>query len=142
MWKQKNNTIMQSRACRKTTILFREQQLCELYKQLHEQQINDYIQKRYAKKLSENEFPNTSPITNYIPHHGFLNVNKPNKVYVVFDLATIYHETSLNDNLLPGIDLLNNLVSITISIKVNIPFFATLKPCVTRCLYEALIVIL
>ena len=54
----------------------------------------------------------TSPITNYVPHHGVLDVNKPNKVRVVFDTAAIYHETSLNNNLLPGLDLLNNLVSV------------------------------
>ena len=54
----------------------------------------------------------TSPITSYVLHHGILNVNKPNKVRVVFDTAAIYHETSLNNNLLPGLDLLNNLVSV------------------------------
>ena len=53
-----------------------------------------------------------SPITNYIPHNGVLNVNKPNKVRAVFNAAAIYHETSLNDSILPGKDLLNNLVSV------------------------------
>ena len=33
-----------------------------------------------------------------------------NKVRVVFDAVAIYHETSLNSNLVPGLDLLNNLV--------------------------------
>ena len=79
------------------------------FKQLYEQQISDYIEKGYAKKLSENELPITSPITNYVPHHGVLNVKKPNKVRVVFDAAAIYHETCLNNNLLPGLDLVSVL---------------------------------
>ena len=104
---------MQSRACRKTAIFFREEITKNPHlKQLYEQQINNYIEKGYAKNLSENELPITSPITNYVPHHGVLNVNKPNKIRVVFDADAIYHETSLNNNLLPGLDLLNNLVSV------------------------------
>ena len=82
------------------------------FKQLSEQQISDYIKKGYAKKLSENELSIKSPITNYVPRHGVMYLNKPNKVRLVFDAAAIYHETSLNDNLLLGIDLLNNLVSV------------------------------
>ena len=31
----------------------------------------------------------------YVPHHGVLNLNKPNKVRVIFDAAAIYHETSV-----------------------------------------------
>ena len=42
-------------------------------------------------------------MTKYIPHHG---------VRVVFGLAAVYHEASLNKFLLPGTDLLNNLVSV------------------------------
>ena len=85
------------------------------FKQLYEQQINDYIEKGYAKNLSVNELPKPLPITNYIPHYGVVNVNKLNKVCVVFDTDAIYHEKkviiSWNNSLWPGIDLLNNLVS-------------------------------
>ena len=80
------------------------------FKQLYEQQINNYIEKGYVNKLSKNELPITSPITNYAPHHRVLNIIKLNKVHAVFDAAAIYYETSLNNNLLPGLDLLNNLV--------------------------------
>ena len=82
------------------------------FKQLYEQQISDYIEKGYGKKLLENELPITLPITNYVPHHGVMNVNKPNKVRAVFDAAAIYHETCLNNNLFPGLELLKNLVSV------------------------------
>ena len=41
-----------------------------------------------------------------------LHPHKPNKVRVVFDAAATYKESSLNNNLLSGIDLLNNLLSV------------------------------
>ena len=44
-----------------------------MYKSL----INDYITSGQAKLLSPEEKNNTSSITNYIPHHGVLSINKP-----------------------------------------------------------------
>ena len=40
------------------------------------------------------------------------NVNKPGKIRVVFDAGVRYKNTSLNENLQKGPDLLNNLVGI------------------------------
>ena len=51
-------------------------------------------------------------ITNYVPHHGVTNVNKPGKGRVVYDAAAEFNKTSLNKNLLKGPDLLNNLIGI------------------------------
>ena len=113
MEKRQHSTAIQSSACREKAILFRKEiHKNPHFKQLYEQQINDYIEKGSAKKLSENELPITSPITSYVSYHEVLNVNKPNKVRVAFDATAMYHETSLNNNLLPGIELLNNLVSV------------------------------
>ena len=49
-------------------------------------------------------------ITNnkYAPLNRVLNRSKLNKVRVVFETAVISHETSLINNILPKIDLLNN----------------------------------
>ena len=69
--------------------------------------MNYYIEKGYAKKLTENELPKTSPITSWSSE-----LKKTNKFRVVFDTAGIYHETNLHYNLLAGIDPLNNLVSL------------------------------
>ena len=75
-------------------------------------QIDEYISLRHACKLSPKEAKACSEITNYIPHHGLLNIKKPGKVSVVFDTSAKVRKTSLNDNLLSSIDLLNNLISV------------------------------
>ena len=114
MWKKDNIILPYNRELAEKRLYSLEKKFTknQHFKQLYEQKISDYIGNGYAKKLSENELPITSPITNYVPHHGVLNVNKPNKVRVVFDAAAIYHETCLNNTLLPELDLLHNLVSV------------------------------
>ena len=79
---------------------------------MHKSQINDNITLGQAKLLSPEEKNNTSSITNYIPYHGLLNINKPDHARVVFDSSAEIQKICLNDNLLQGIDLLNNLVSV------------------------------
>ncbi|XP_057294522.1 uncharacterized protein LOC130623032 [Hydractinia symbiolongicarpus] len=80
-------------------------------------QVKEYIALGHARKLSDFEKNQTSDITNYIPHHGVVHPNKPGKVRVVFDAAAKYKGISLNDNLLPGPDLLNNLVSVLLTFR-------------------------
>ena len=70
------------------------------------------LKRDMLRNYQKNELPKTSPITNHIPHLGVLNVQKRNKVRVVFDAAAIYHETRLNNNILPGMDFLKNIVSV------------------------------
>ena len=48
----------------------------------------------------------------YLPHHPVLKANKPGKVPVVFDCTAWQQGTSLNDQLLQGPDLRNNLVGV------------------------------
>ena len=55
---------------------------------------------------------NISDITNYVSRHGVLNINKPARFRVVFDGSAKYNDTCLNQILLAGPDLLNNLVSV------------------------------
>ena len=73
------------------------------FKTLHPKQIKEYIENSHAKKLD---------ISNYLPHHGVCNVNKPHQRRVIYDASAKYQGTSLNQNLLPGLGLLNNLISV------------------------------
>ena len=83
----------------------------------HKDTINEYISKGYTRKLSQEEVNRTSPITNYIPHHGIQNPNKPGKLRVVFDAAAYFNNSCLNDHLLSGPDLLNNLVGVLLRFR-------------------------
>ena len=74
--------------------------------------INSYISKGHAKKLTPEESKEVTSKTWYLPHHAVLNPNKPGKVRIVFDAASKYDRVCLNDKLLTGPDLLNNLVGI------------------------------
>ena len=62
--------------------------------------------------MTREESINASLVTNYIPHYGVMNIHKPGRVIVTFDASAKYQGTSLNENLLPGIDFLNNLVNV------------------------------
>ena len=62
--------------------------------------------------MTREESRKASVVTNYVPHHGVTNIHKPGRVRVVFDASAKYQGTSLNANLLPGINVLNNLVNV------------------------------
>ena len=46
-----------------------------------------------------------------------LNVNKPGKAHVIFDPSPKFQNTSLNNNLFPNIDLLNNLIKVPLGFQ-------------------------
>ena len=79
---------------------------------LYHKQIDEYISLAHACKLSSKEAETCSEITNYTPQHGLLNINELGIIRVVFDASAKFPNTSLNDDLLPGKDFLNNLISV------------------------------
>ena len=81
--------------------------------------MNDYIEKGHASKLSSEQTQTFSPITNYIPHHPVTSVNKPGKIRIVFDAGAKCKGVSLNQNLLKGPDLMNNLIGILMRFREN-----------------------
>ena len=83
-------------------------------KQRYTAAINDYIIKGYAKQLTETEENTKGDKTWYLSHHPVVNPHKPGKVRAVFDAASKYRNTSLNDQLLVGPDLINSLVGVLI----------------------------
>ena len=96
---------------------------------MHRAQINDYIASGQAKLLSPEEKNNTSFITNYITHHGVLNINKPDRVRVVFDASAKTNKACLNDYLLTGICYIIWCQLLQNSETENMPSLVTLKKC-------------
>jgi hypothetical protein len=75
------------------------------------------MEKGYARKMTAEEASARSNITWYLPHHPVFNPNKPRKVRVVFDAAAKFQDTSLNEHLLQGPDLTNDLVGVLIRFR-------------------------
>ena len=71
------------------------------------------LENEYVRKLDEEELGETKDETQwYVPHHPVINPHKPEKVRRVCNAAAKFRGTSLNDMLLTGPDLLQNLVGI------------------------------
>lgn len=86
-------------------------------KQKYTSVIDDYVAKGYDRKLTRKEAEEKSSKMWYLPHNPVLNPNKPGKVHVVFDAAAKCGGTSLNDKLLQGPDLINNLAGVLIRFR-------------------------
>ena len=74
--------------------------------------INDYITKGYARRVPDEELKAIGKPLWYLPHHAVFHPHKPDKLRVVFDCAAKFRGTSLNDQLLHGPDLTNNLFGV------------------------------
>ena len=79
--------------------------------------IESYAQLGHARKLEESEVSEPSSKRWYLPHHAVCNPNKPGKIRVVFDAAAKFSGTSLNDHLLNGPDLLQDLPGLLIRFR-------------------------
>jgi transposase InsO family protein len=86
--------------------------LDEDYKQKYCKFMEMLISRGYARKLNEQEVNTRGPRTWYLPHHGVIHPQKPNKVRVVFDAASKYQGVSLNNQLMQGPDLTNSLLGV------------------------------
>ena len=53
----------------------------------------------------------------YLPHHGVYHPNKPNKIRIVFDCGAVHENNSLNQHLLQGLDLTNQLVGVLLRFR-------------------------
>lgn len=76
----------------------------------YSRQIDNLLQKGYAQPCDGTE--KSSSVCWYLPHFAVQNPNKPGKRRLVFDAAAKSHQTSLNDYLLEGPDLLMSLPGI------------------------------
>jgi len=74
--------------------------------------MEEMVTKGYASEVAEEEVNRSDGAVWYLPHHPVLNPNKPDKLRVVFDCAAQYKGTSLNDQVLQGPDLTNQLIGV------------------------------
>jgi len=77
----------------------------------------DYVKKGYARVLTDEEAKIENPKTWFLPHFGTLNANKPGMLRLVFHAAATSRETSLNDMLWKGPDVLNSLVGVLMKFR-------------------------
>ena len=83
----------------------------EEYKEDYVKFMNDVIAKGYAEKAPTIEAKGGKKVW-FIPHHGVYHPKKQRKIRVVFDCSAELKGQSLNQNLLQGPDLTNNLVGV------------------------------
>jgi len=76
--------------------------------------MNDIISKGYATKATE---PPKDSKTWYIPHHGVYHPKKPDKIRVVFDCSMKANGYCLNQELLQGPDLTNQLMGVLLRFR-------------------------
>ena len=103
-----NRAMAERRLCSTEKVLKRDNALAEKYKEI----IDGYVAKGYARKLTPDESVIPTKKQWFLPHHAVLNPNKPGKVRMVMDAKAKYNNVSLNDKLLVGPDLLNNLCGV------------------------------
>ena len=78
--------------------------------------MKDLVEKGYAEPVPHE--PETDYLGKwYMPHHGVIHPQKPEKLRVVFDCAAKYRGSSINDHLLQGPDLANSLVEVLIGFR-------------------------
>ena len=82
------------------------------YRQDYVTFMDNIISSGYAEKIpAEQRVADGKPVW-YIPHHGVYHPKKPNKIRVVFDCSAQFQGESLNNHLLQGPDLTNNLTGV------------------------------
>jgi len=86
-----------------------------MFHQEYKEQIEIMLRQGDAEEVPEDEVDNHSW---YIPHHRVIHPKKQ-KLRVVFDCSARYGGQSLNDELLPGPDLLNSLVGVICRFRLD-----------------------
>ncbi|XP_074040766.1 uncharacterized protein [Leptinotarsa decemlineata] len=121
LWKKDNIVLPESRtnALKRLNYIERKMDRDEKYGEIYCEKIQDMEKKGYIKKLTKKEANNVNEKTWYLPHFGVTNVNKPNKLRIVFDASVRSHGVSLNDNLLTGPDLYNSMNDILLNFRIK-----------------------
>ena len=90
--------------------------------------MQENIKNGFAEKVPREEVSDKTRRVWYIPHHGMYHKKKPSKIRVVFDCSALYHGFSLNQQLLQGPDLTNNLTRVLCRFRMErIAFMCDIK---------------
>lgn len=108
-WKRDDVTLPPSyyNAVKRLKSIERKMDRSSDFEKAYTTQIENLFTKGYAKQCSEKE--TDDPRAWYLPHFAVTNVNKPGKIRLVFDAAAKANDVCLNDELLEGPDLLQDL---------------------------------
>ena len=120
LWVEDNATIQNNYFSAHSQFCSLERRLekDESLKQRYEDTINVDLQNGYVGKLEEKELGETKHGRQwYEAHHPVINPHKPEKVRSVCNAPAKYKGESLNDKLLTGPDLLQNLVGIIFRLR-------------------------
>ena len=90
--------------------------------QLYCEFMSNLLKKGYAERVPAEELGPEVPAY-YLAHHGVYNPSKPGKIRVVMDGSAKYFGKSLNDHLLTGPDLMNNLVGVLCRFRMDLIAF-------------------
>lgn len=74
--------------------------------------MQETIENGFAERVPSTEVSRNDKRVWYIPHHGVYHKKKPGKIRVVFDCSALCYGQSLNQQLLQGPDLTNNLTGV------------------------------
>ena len=88
----------------------------ESYKKRYTDFIEDLFVKGHASKVPTEEVDRSDGFLWYLPHHGVVHPRK-DKLRVVLDASAKFAGTSLNDRLLSGPDLTNNLIGVLLRFR-------------------------
>ena len=81
--------------------------------------IEDDTANGYVRKVPFTEVKTTQSLPQwYLPHHPVVNPNKPSKIRRVCNAAARFAGNSLNEVLVPGPDLLSDLIGILIRFRL------------------------
>lgn len=111
LWKTDQEVLPESRDNTEKRLLSIERKMTKdsEFGKRYRANIQAYIDKGYARKLSGEKECQVTNRTWYLPHFAAYNSRKPEKLRMVFDAAAKSRGLSLNDRLLKGPDLLNSL---------------------------------
>ncbi|XP_043475015.1 uncharacterized protein LOC122506767 [Leptopilina heterotoma] len=114
LWKEVNCELPESRKAAEKRLLSIEQKMKRdpNFGEKYAANMQSYIEKGYARRLTEKEINEDKNKVWYLPHFAAVNPQKPKKLRMFFVAASKSHGESLNDHLLKGPDLLNSLPGI------------------------------